>query len=647
MSTLAALHLQPDVPQVLGVIGAGPIARAHILLMMEHLAVERVLVCDQVDDRARALVREIRDVARPPTSRTSPIPRRWCGRPTSWSPPRRPPAPTSATTGCKPGSLVVNVSLDDVDEETYLRADRLYVDDWDLVVADTQRLLGKLARAGKIAGAGPATAAAAPVDGTLGQLVTGTCPGRDDDRQIVVVNPFGMAIERPGHRQPRLRGRPAPQLRHCSSTRDRRDGQAARNLISVEDLTTDDLRQLVTRGRDYAERTVAIDGRSCRGGWWPSTSARPRPGPAPPSPSAALRLGAQILTYGPHDLQTNTGETYRDTGRVLATMVDAVVARTAGDPQELRDLAEQGTMPVVNAMTADEHPTQAIADLATLLQHFGRIENLRVLYVGEGNNSASALALALARFPGNELYLRTPAGYGLADDKLDLARRQAARQRELRRGGPRHVGPAGRGRRRLHHPLADHRHHQARPRLARAVRALPGERSSSWPAGRTPGSCTTCPPTGVRRSPPRCSTAPPASPSRQAANKYHTALAILEWCLAGQVGHVDRRRRRTVVRLPPPHARRPAPARRGRASSSTRPTPRSACGPRSTSSDRDRPSSTSDRGAARRPRPSPGPARGTCTASTCRSRASPGPPSTTGSRTAPGGSPSGSPTTRS
>ncbi|HVF14656.1 MAG TPA: hypothetical protein VM942_08655 [Acidimicrobiales bacterium] len=192
VSTLAALHLQPRVPQVLGVIGAGPIARAHILLMMEHLSVERVLVCDRVDGRARALVQEIRDAGD-----TAPVEDVADPEVVVRSADIVVTATTTTTAYIayhwfEPGALVVNVSLDDVDEETYLRADRLYVDDWDLVVADTHRLMGKLARAGKIAA--PGRNGGRPVDGTLGQLVTGTCPGRGDDRQIVLVNPFGMAI---------------------------------------------------------------------------------------------------------------------------------------------------------------------------------------------------------------------------------------------------------------------------------------------------------------------------------------------------------------------------------------------------------------------------------------------------------------------
>ena len=248
--------------------------------------------------------------------------------------------------------------------------------------------------------------------------------------------------------------------------------------------------------------------------------------------AAALRLGAQIVTYGPNDLQTNTGETYRDTGRVLATMVDALVARTAGDPQELRDLAAQDTMPVVNAMTSDEHPTQAIADLATLLQHFGRIEKLRVLYVGEGNNTAAALALALARFPGNELFLRTPAGYGVPDDKLRLARARAAASGSVveqahdlaalpetvdavyttrwRTTGTTKPDPDWQDRFRpfqVNGPLME------RWPEARFMHDLPAHRGEEVTADVLDGPASLALP--------------------QAANKYHTALAILEWCLGG------------------------------------------------------------------------------------------------------------------
>lgn len=197
-----------------------------------------------------------------------------------------------------------------------------------------------------------------------------------------------------------------------------------RHLISLDDLTDDDLREVVERGARYASGGIGrpLEG-LVAGIYFVKTSTRTRTAFS----TAMLRLGGSIVSYGPGDLQTNTGETNEDTGRVLSRMLDLLVARTAGDPAEMRQWARQSRMAVVNAMSADEHPTQALADLTTLTRHFGKVEGLRLLYVGEGNNTAAALALALSRYPGVELHLRTPPGYGLSASVLERSRRQAAR----------------------------------------------------------------------------------------------------------------------------------------------------------------------------------------------------------------------------
>ncbi|MFJ9178093.1 ornithine carbamoyltransferase [Streptomyces sp. NPDC102360] len=199
-----------------------------------------------------------------------------------------------------------------------------------------------------------------------------------------------------------------------------------RHLISIDDLTDEDLSALVRRGARFSGDGTAgerpLDGRIA-GIYFSKTSTRTRTAFS----SGALRLGAQIIAYGPGDLQLNTGETSEDTGRVMSRMLDVLVARTAGDPAEMRAWAAQGRMSVVNAMSADEHPTQALTDLTTLYGRFGRIEGLRVLYVGEGNNTAAALALALTRFPGVEFELRTPPGYGLTESVRTRAAAHAQR----------------------------------------------------------------------------------------------------------------------------------------------------------------------------------------------------------------------------
>ncbi|ASW55437.1 ornithine carbamoyltransferase [Plantactinospora sp. KBS50] len=193
-----------------------------------------------------------------------------------------------------------------------------------------------------------------------------------------------------------------------------------RHLISIDDLGDEDLRWIVRRGAEYSAGTAG-DARPCDGDvvglLFRNTSTRTRTAFS----AAALRLGGRLITYGGQDLQENTGETVGDTGEVLSRMLDVLVVRSAGGDAELRGYAVSHRMAVVNAMSASEHPTQALTDLTTLTRHFGSVEGLRVLYVGEGNNTASALCLALSRFAGTELHLRTPAGFGVDPYFLDRA----------------------------------------------------------------------------------------------------------------------------------------------------------------------------------------------------------------------------------
>jgi ornithine carbamoyltransferase len=186
-----------------------------------------------------------------------------------------------------------------------------------------------------------------------------------------------------------------------------------RSLITTEDLSDVDLRDIVDRGVEHAAgsttRSLPLAG-DIVGVYFEMTSTRTRTAFS----AGALRLGAQILSFGPGDLQINTGESFDDTGRVLARMLDVIVLRIGRPQCELAVWAAQENLATVNAMTEEEHPTQALSDLITMKRRFGAIEGLRVCYVGEGNNTAAALALALPRFAGVELEMRTPLGYGLS-----------------------------------------------------------------------------------------------------------------------------------------------------------------------------------------------------------------------------------------
>ena len=194
----------------------------------------------------------------------------------------------------------------------------------------------------------------------------------------------------------------------------------ARHLLSIADLEQRDFLHLIAASAALARAENSAASRltrRCVGIYFRKTSTRTRTSFI----VGAVRLGGFPVVYGPADLQTNTGESIEDTTRVLSGYLDAFVIRSAADPRELRIMAAIDRMPIINAMTADEHPTQAISDLAMLTRRFGTLHGLRMLYVGEGNNTAAALALAVSRIAGMELMLLTPEGYGLAPACLGSA----------------------------------------------------------------------------------------------------------------------------------------------------------------------------------------------------------------------------------
>nr|WP_046729719.1 ornithine carbamoyltransferase [Streptomyces humi] len=198
-----------------------------------------------------------------------------------------------------------------------------------------------------------------------------------------------------------------------------------RGLLTLSDLTRQDLERLAARSRDLFHDETA-HGRPLRdkvvGVLFTKTSTRTRTAFS----AGTVKLGGFPLLYGPQDLQTATGETLQDTGRVFGSMLDGLVARTAGPLRELREISRAGDLPVINAMATEEHPTQGVCDLGIMLVEFGTLENLTVLYVGEGNNTASALAHGLSRLPGCDVTFATPPGYGLDPQILDDAAKQAA-----------------------------------------------------------------------------------------------------------------------------------------------------------------------------------------------------------------------------
>jgi ornithine carbamoyltransferase len=120
-------------------------------------------------------------------------------------------------------------------------------------------------------------------------------------------------------------------------------------------------------------------------------------------------LGGMALFLPAAELQLARGESYRDTALVLSRFLSALMIRTY-DQDEVEEFAEHASIPVINGLTDLAHPLQALADAMTLRERFGKLEGLRLVYVGDGNNVCHSLMRIATRL-GMDFVVATPPGY--------------------------------------------------------------------------------------------------------------------------------------------------------------------------------------------------------------------------------------------
>ncbi|MGN0095684.1 MAG: ornithine carbamoyltransferase [Corynebacterium sp.] len=136
------------------------------------------------------------------------------------------------------------------------------------------------------------------------------------------------------------------------------------------------------------------------------------------------QLGGHPIVVDSGKSQMGKKESYQDTGAVLSRFVDAVVWRT-GAHQNLHDMAETATVPIINALCDDFHPCQILADLLTIRQHKGDLKGLKAVYLGDGaNNMANSYMLGFAT-AGVDITIAAPAGFQPEQRFIDRARLRA------------------------------------------------------------------------------------------------------------------------------------------------------------------------------------------------------------------------------
>ena len=241
---------------------------------------------------------------------------------------------------------------------------------------------------------------------------------------------------------------------------------------------------------------------------------------------------AGLNQLGGHGLHLGEGigfgvrESVADIAHNLERWIDGIVIRTF-DHSVVTELAAKAGIPVFNALTDDEHPFQALADLLAMREHFGGLEGRVLTFVGDGNNVYHSLALAGATL-GMEIRLAHPEGYGPHPTIVAPGGEAGRGERREDRGRARPEASWRPGRMRSTRTSGS--------RWARRSSPTPASRPSpatawtrpcwSWPARRQ-SPCTVCQPIAARRSRPRSSTAREASPSSRPRNRLHVQKAFL------------------------------------------------------------------------------------------------------------------------
>jgi ornithine carbamoyltransferase len=183
-----------------------------------------------------------------------------------------------------------------------------------------------------------------------------------------------------------------------------------RDLLTILDLTTEEILTLLARaaalktlhkqGQDpkpLAGKTLALIFDK------PSTRTRVS------FEAGIAQLGGSTIYLGRNDSQLSRNEPISDTARVLARYVDGIIIRTFGQ-EIVEEMARYADIPVINGLTDTHHPCQILSDLQTMQERFGRVTDIKIAWIGDGNNMANSWITAALRLDF-ELYLACPKGY--------------------------------------------------------------------------------------------------------------------------------------------------------------------------------------------------------------------------------------------
>lgn len=199
-----------------------------------------------------------------------------------------------------------------------------------------------------------------------------------------------------------------------------------RHLRSLQDFTKEELGGFIERALELKkERQNGVRHHRLAGKTIGLIFEKPSTRTRVSFEAAMYGLGGQVIFLSGRDTQLARSEPLKDMARVMARYVDGLVVRTFGQ-DVVEELARYSSVPVINALTDLHHPCQILSDVMTVIEKKGSIENLKIAWVGDGNNVANSWIQAAETF-GFELILACPEGYDPDPEILQKGRRNAAK----------------------------------------------------------------------------------------------------------------------------------------------------------------------------------------------------------------------------
>ena len=197
-----------------------------------------------------------------------------------------------------------------------------------------------------------------------------------------------------------------------------------KNLVSIDDLSTEEVKQILTTAellkvKHYSNDKTPVLAGKVLGMIFQKPSLRTRVS----FESGMIQLGGQAIYLGPDDIKLGQRESTKDIAKVLSRYVHAIMARTFSH-QVILDLAKYATVPVINGLSGLLHPCQALGDLLTIQEKKGTLKNLKLAFIGDGNNVFNSLAFAAVKV-SMDIVIAAPKGYEPQAEIIEKAKKDA------------------------------------------------------------------------------------------------------------------------------------------------------------------------------------------------------------------------------